>query len=79
MSVHAVAVLSTLNAFIGIASLFAAEVNDGVLAGMVLFVLGIGTGIVGWALVLLIRLSNIVSKLETTTEDHERRLSKGDL
>lgn len=69
---------STANALVGMGGLFAAEVNDGLLVGAVLFVLGTGTGIVGWALVLLVRLSNVVSKLETTAEDHERRLTRLD-
>lgn len=59
------------------ARLVGAEVNDGVLVTAVLFVLGTGTGIAGWALVLLVRLSNVVSRLEATTEDHERRLQTG--
>lgn len=70
-----VAVFSTLNIVVGWVAL-AAEVNDGVLTGIALFVLGTGTGIVGWALVLLVRLSNVVSRLETTAEDHDRRISR---
>lgn len=72
-----VAVLSTVNIVVGwVALMFAAEVNDGLLTGIALFVLGTGTGIVGWALVLLVRLSNVVSRLEATAEDHDRRLSR---
>lgn len=59
------------------ASVVGAKVNDGVLVTAVLFVLGAGTGIAGWALVLLVRLSNVVSRLEATAEDHERRLQSG--
>ena len=36
--------------------------------------MGIGTGILGWSLVLLIKLSQVVARLETTAEDHDRRL-----
>lgn len=79
-SLAVVAVASTLNAVVGVlAVVFAAEVNDGVLAGAALFVLGTATGILGWALVLVVKLSNVVSKLEVTSEDHERRLSTGGL
>lgn len=75
---HAVtAVVATLNVVVGVtAALFGAEINDGLLTGAVLFVVATGTGIAGWALVLLVRLSNIVARLEATGEDHERRLGR---
>lgn len=75
-SLAVVAVASAVNAALGAGAMLAAEVNDGVLAGMALFVLGTGTGIIGWALVLLVRLSNVVARLESTAEDHERRLGR---
>lgn len=79
---HAVvAVVATVNLLVagvaGVAQLVGAQVNDGLLTGAVLFVLGTGTGIAGWALVLLVRLSNVVSRLEATAADHERRLTSG--
>lgn len=76
VSTVVVALMSTANAAAGVVGLFAAEVNDGVLAGVALFVLGTGTAIAGWALVLLVRLSNLVAGLERTAEDHERRLAR---
>lgn len=75
-----VAVASTANAAVAtLVAVVGAEINDGVLASLMLFVLATGTGIIGWALVVVVKLSNIVSKLEVTTEDHERRLSSGGL
>lgn len=75
------ALVATANLLVGVVGLVVplagVEVNDGVLATAVLFVVATGTGIAGWALVMLIRLSNIVSRLETVTEDHERRLASG--
>lgn len=79
-SLAVVAVASTANAAVGaLVAVVGAEINDGVLASLTLFVLATGTGIIGWALVVVVKLSNIVSKLEVTTEDHERRLSTGGL
>lgn len=75
-----VAVASTANAAVAaLVAVVGAEINDGVLASATLFVLATGTGIIGWALVVIVKLSNIVSRLEVTTEDHERRLSSGGL
>lgn len=76
-----VAVVSTANAVVGaalgfVAVILGAEVNDGVLATVALFVVATGTAIAGWALILLVKLSNVVSKLEVTTDDHERRLTR---
>lgn len=76
-----VAVVSTANAVVGAALgltafIFGAEVNDGVLATVALFVVATGTAIAGWALILLVKLSNVVSKLEVTADDHERRLTR---
>ena len=79
-SLVVVAVASTLNGAVAVAvAVLGAEINDGVLASATLFVLATGTGIIGWALVVIVKLSNIVSRLEVTTEDHERRLSSGGL
>jgi hypothetical protein len=78
-----VACVATVNLMVagvaGVVQIIGAEVNDGLLTGAVLFVLGTGTGIAGWALVLLVRLSNVVSRLETTADDHDRRLEAGGL
>lgn len=80
---HVIAVaVATANLAVAVvaaaATVLGAHVNDGLLVGAVLFVLGTGTGIAGWALVLLVHLSNVVARLETTTEDHERRLNRVD-
>ena len=80
---HAVAaVIATANLLVAIGSvvaLFAAEIPDGAITAAVLFVLGTGTGIAGWSLVLLVRLSQVVARLESTSEDHDRRLGSGGL
>ena len=38
--------------------------------------LGTGLGVMGWALVLLVKLSNLVSGMQKVDEDHERRLER---
>lgn len=58
--------------------LFAAQVPDSVLAGITLFVAGTGTALVGWSLATVVSLARVVSRLEATVEDHERRLAKVD-
>lgn len=63
----------------GVVSIVGAEVNDGLLTGAVLFVLASFSGIAGWALVLLVRLSQVVTRLEATADDHDRRLVSGGL
>ena len=78
---HAVtAVVATLNGVLafgaGLVTLVGAQVNDGLLTGAVLFVLATGTGIAGWSIVLLVRLSQVVSRLEGDRDDHERRLER---
>lgn len=61
---------------VGAASwVFGAEVPDGALVGGVLFVLGTGMGVMGWALVLLVKLSGLMSAMHATVEEHERRLT----
>ena len=73
-----VAVTATGNAVLGVVlgvgGLLGAEVNDGLLTGAVLFILATGVSIAGWGLVLLVRLSQVVSRLEGDRDDHERRL-----
>lgn len=64
-----------LGAIGGAAWLLGAEVPDGALVGGVLFVLGTGMGVMGWALVLLVKLDGLVSAMQATGEDHERRLN----
>lgn len=74
------AATATLNGLVAVAiaatSVMGAEVNDGLLTGAVLFILATGTGIAGWSLVLLVRLSQVVSRLEGDRDDFERRLSR---
>lgn len=83
VSLVAVAVASTVNAVIAVLLgqilIFGAEVADGVLVTVALFVMATASGIAGWGLVMLVRISNIVSKLEVGHEDHERRLESGGL
>ena len=77
-----VVVIATANLLVALGSgvaLFAAEIPDGALTAAVLFVLGTGTGIAGWSLVLLVRLSQVVARLESTSDDHDRRLGSGGL
>lgn len=81
---HAVAACAaTVNlavaALAGLVSIVGAEVNDGLLTGAALFVLATFSGIAGWALILLVRLSQVVSRLEEATADHDRRLASGGL
>lgn len=64
-----------LGAVGGAAWLLGAEVPDSALVASVLFVLGTGLGVMGWALVLLVKLSNLVSGMQKTDDDHERRLN----
>jgi len=74
------AVLSTVELASGmvVASglLVGAEIPDGVVAASVAAMLAMATGIAGWALVLLVRLSQVVSRLEGDRDDHERRLER---
>lgn len=74
-----VLVVSTVDLVLGAVGaaswLFGAEVPDSALVGGVLFVLGTGVGVMGWALVLLVKLSNLLSELKITSEDHDRRLT----
>lgn len=74
------ALVATANAvmavLVGIPTILGAEINDGLLTGAVLFILATGTGIAGWSLVLLVRLSNVVSRLEGDRDDFERRLAR---
>ena len=75
-----VLVVSTVDLVLGAVGaaswLFGAEIPDGALVGGVLFVLGGGIGVMGWALVLLVKLSNLVSGMQKVDEDHERRLER---
>ena len=81
---HAIAaVVATANIVLAVTGLalevVGAEVNDSVLAGAVLFTLGTGVGIMGWALVVLVRLTGEVASLQAAREEHERRLESGGL
>lgn len=62
--------------FVGLASVVGAEVPDAVLTGGLLFVLATFTSIAGWALVLVVKLSQTVARNETDLADHERRLER---
>lgn len=57
-------------------AVFGAQVPDAVLTGGLLFVLATFTSIAGWALVLVVKLSQTVARLESNQEDHERRLTR---
>jgi hypothetical protein len=74
-----VVVVSTVDLALGAVGaaswVFGAEVPDGALVGGVLFVLGTGMGVMGWALVLLVKLSGLMSAMHATVEEHERRLT----
>jgi len=74
------AVLSTVELVsgtaVGTAVLLGANVPDGVIAAAVAAMLAMATGIAGWALVLLVRLSQVVSRLEGDRDDHERRIER---
>lgn len=56
--------------------LFAAQIPDSVLVGVALFVAGTGTALISWSLATVVSLARVVSRLEATVEDHERRLSR---
>lgn len=74
------AVLSTVELAAGLTVaaglVVGAEVPDGVIAAAVAAMLAMATGIAGWALVLLVRLSQVVSRLEGDRDDHERRIER---
>lgn len=54
--------------------IYGAEVAGEVIAGVVGFVTLAVVGIASWALMLLVRMSQILSRIEERTEDHDRRL-----
>lgn len=67
------------NFTVGVVSLvFAAQIPDSVLVGVALFVAGTGTALIGWSLATVVSLARVVSRLEATVEDHERRLSRSE-
>lgn len=80
MSEHwLVMVAGALNFAAGVFGLvFAAQIPDSVLVGVALFVAGTGTALIGWSLATVVSLARVVSRLEATVEDHERRLSKAE-
>jgi hypothetical protein len=59
--------------------IFAAEVPDALLAGVVALGVAVFIGLASWALLMLVRLTGIVAGLEARIEersaDHERRLT----
>ena len=50
-------------------------VNDTVFAGFVAAITAVVLGLFGWVLSQAVRLGQVVSKLEESTNDHERRLT----
>lgn len=80
VSLAVVFVASLVNFGLGVVGgVLGAEISDGTLVAFGLAVAGVGTGILGWSLILLIKLSQVVARLETTADDHERRLTRADL
>lgn len=63
----------------GVVELLGAQVNDGLLVAGIMFVLTTGTGIAGWALVLLVRMTGEIARLQERSEEYERRLQSGGL
>lgn len=59
--------------------LLATDVDPGLLTAGFVIICGIGSGIAGWALVMLVGLSRIVARLEAKLEDIEGRLERADL
>lgn len=59
--------------------LLATDVDPGLLTAAFVIVCGIGSGIAGWALVMLVGLSRIVARLEAKVEDMDSRLERADL
>lgn len=59
--------------------LLATDVDPGLLTAGFVVTCGIGSGIAGWALVMLVGLSRIVARLEAKLEDVEGRLERADL
>lgn len=56
--------------------LFATEVPGEVLAGVISFLVLIVVGVTSWALVLLVRLGQVVARLEESTANLERRVGR---
>ena len=52
------------------------EVPGEVLAGVISFLVLIVVGVTSWALVLLVRLGQVVARLEESTANLERRVSR---
>lgn len=62
---------------VGLAALvLGADVPDGVLITAGVFLAGTVTGILGWALVTLWNLSQLVARMSEQVGDHERRLGE---
>ena len=56
--------------------LLGTEVPGEVLAGVISFLVLIVVGVTSWALVLLVRLGQVVARLEESTANLERRVSR---
>lgn len=59
------------------AQMLGAQVNDGVIVGVALFIAGTLTTFLGWLAVVVVRATQVLARLEATAEDHERRLTSG--
>lgn len=55
---------------------FGATVDNNILLGLGLFIIGTATSIAAWALLLLVRLSNTTTDHEASVKDFERRLTR---
>ena len=75
------AVMGFLSWLGGTAVMFAqvigVEVSSSVIVGVALFISGTLTTFLGWLAVVVVRATQVLSRLETTAEDHERRLTSG--
>ena len=56
--------------------IFGANVDNNILFGLGLFIIGTATSIAAWALLLLVRLSNTTTDHEASVKDFERRLTR---
>lgn len=75
-----VKITSALDAIVGVAGLtvvvLGADVPDGALIAVGTFLAATVTGILGWALVTLWNLSQLVARMSEQVDEHERRLGE---
>ena len=79
---HALAAFAASVSWLGgsavlFAQVLGAQVNDGVIAGVALFIAGTLTGFLGWLAVVVVKATQVLARLEATADDHERRLTSG--